>query len=70
MIYMKMRVKSLFQVVGKIGTKTTTSSENNEVIREGRSRNKAELGDFPDGPVAKTLHSQCSGPRFDPWSGN
>ena len=22
--------------------------------------------DFPDGPVTKTLHSQCSGPRFDP----
>ena len=27
-------------------------------------------GDFPGGPVAKTLHSQCRGPRFDPWSGN
>ena len=26
--------------------------------------------DFPGGPVAKTLHSQCRGPRFDPWSGN
>ena len=24
---------------------------------------------FPDGPVAKTLRSQCRGPRFDPWSG-
>ena len=23
--------------------------------------------DFPGGPVAKTLYSQCSGPRFDPW---
>ena len=22
------------------------------------------------GPVAKTLHSQHRGPRFDPWSGN
>ena len=22
--------------------------------------------DFPDGPVTKILHSQCSGPRFDP----
>ena len=28
------------------------------------------LGDFPDGPVAKTLCSQCRGPRFSPWSGN
>ena len=26
--------------------------------------------DFPGGPVAKTLHSQCRGPRFDPWSWN
>ena len=26
--------------------------------------------DFPYGPVAKTLHSQCRRPRFDPWSGN
>ena len=25
---------------------------------------------FPGGPVAKTLHSQCRGPRFDPCSGN
>lgn len=29
------------------------------------------LGDFPVGPVANTLHSQCSEPRnFDPWVGN
>ena len=26
--------------------------------------------DFPRGPVAKTVHSQCRGPGFDPWSGN
>ena len=26
--------------------------------------------DFPGGPVAKILCSQCRGPRFDPWSGN
>ena len=26
-------------------------------------------GDFPAGPVAKTLSSPCRGPRFDPWSG-
>ena len=24
--------------------------------------------DFPGGPVAKTLHSQCRGPGFDPWT--
>ena len=26
--------------------------------------------DFPGGPVAKTLSSQCRGPRLDPWSEN
>ena len=25
---------------------------------------------FPGGPVAKTPHSQCREPRFDPWSAN
>ena len=27
-------------------------------------------GDFPGGPMAKTVNSQCRGPGFDPWSGN
>ena len=26
--------------------------------------------DFPGGPVAKTPHSQCREPGFEPWSGN
>lgn len=26
--------------------------------------------DFPGGPVAKILHSQSRGPKFDPWLGN
>ena len=26
--------------------------------------------DFPGGPVVRTLHVQCRGPKFDPWSGN
>ena len=25
---------------------------------------------FPGGPVTKTLHCQCRGHGFDPWSGN
>ena len=37
---------------------------NPESILKSRDR------DFPDGPVAKTLSSQCRGPGFDPWSGN
>ena len=28
------------------------------------------LRNFPGGPVAKTSHSQCRRPRFDPWPGN
>ena len=31
---------------------------------------KTSSRDFPDCPVAKTLCSQCRGPRFYPWSGN
>ena len=32
---------------------------------------KSSYGDFSDGcPVDKTLHSQCWGPRFNPWSRN
>ena len=27
-------------------------------------------GDFPGGPVVKTLRSQCRGPGIDPWLGN
>ena len=29
-----------------------------------------EPRDFPSGPVAKTLSSQCRRLGFDPWSGN
>ena len=31
---------------------------------------KAIWRDFPSGPLAKTLSSQCRGPRFDPTAGN
>ena len=39
-----------------------TEQENPPAVRQ-------YFGDFPGGPVAKTLHSPCSGPRFDPYSG-
>ena len=32
--------------------------------------NSVQVGDFPGGPVAKTLCSQCSGPGFNLWLGN
>ena len=34
----------------------------------GRSHFKVTASDFPGGPVTKTPHSQCKGPRLDPWS--
>lgn len=40
---MQMRVKSFFQVVGRISTKTIPSLENDENFRERRGRNRAEL---------------------------
>ena len=36
----------------------------------GHQVSKEGEGDFPGGPVAKTPHPQCRGPRFHPWSGN
>ena len=33
------------------------------------SKSSMTLGDFPGGPVAKNPHSQCWGPRFNPWLG-
>ena len=41
-----------------------------EVERSGKDIKNKKPWDFPGGPVAKTLHSQCSGSRLDPWSGN
>ena len=31
---------------------------------------KKVFRDFPGGPMAKALHSQFKGPKFDPWSGS
>ena len=56
-----------------------TAMEQNKEIRMKRNINslralwdniKRTNRDFPGGPVGKTLHSQCRGPGFDPWSGN
>lgn len=41
-----------------------------EVERSGKDIKNKKPRDFPGDPVAKTLHSQCSGSRLDPWSGN
>ena len=39
-------------------------------INSPQSVKNCSLGNFPGGPMAKTPHSQCRGPGFDPWSGN
>ena len=36
----------------------------------GRQIQKRMRGDFPGGPVVKTLHFHCRGLGFDPWSGS
>ena len=41
------------------------------LTRVGRSRHFQKMQrDFPRGPVAQTLQSQCRGPGFNPWLGN
>jgi len=39
-------------------------------LKYERMKDKNSSMGLPGGPVAKTLHSQCWGPRFSPWSGN
>ena len=43
---------------------------NRAVITQKRVQKRTNPGDFPGGPVAKTLCSQCRGPGFNAWSGN
>ena len=39
-------------------------------LEEEILRAASEEKDFPGGPGAKTPHSQCRAPGFNPWSGN
>ena len=48
------------------GTKSQSSGKGVRRVDKAKSHS----GDFPSGPVAETQHSQCRGPRLDPWSGN
>ena len=50
------------QISGGRERKPGTEQENPPAVRQ-------YFGDFPGGPVAKTLHSPCRGSRFDPCSG-
>ena len=46
----------------------TTLQSNYPSIRNKQIKLRKHNGDFPGGPVAKTLHSQCRGPGLNPWS--
>ena len=49
--------------------KTLTGKDTREKIFFKWKKEKIH-GDFPDGPTAKILHSQCRGRGMDPWPGN
>ena len=50
---------------------TKITSAATKIQRSKKSINsKKRKRDFPGGPKTKTLHSQCRGPGFNPWSGN
>ena len=40
------------------------------VSPQGDGRKEQVLAPHQHGSVTETPHSQCKGPRFDPWSGN
>ena len=44
----------------------TTLQSNYPPIRNKQIKLRKHNGDFPGGPVAMTLHSQCMGPGFNP----
>ena len=46
-----------------------TEDFKNSTVRKQTTQLKVGR-DFPGGPVAKTPHSQCRGPRFNPLSEN
>ena len=58
-----------FPGVGLLGQSDRTSIGSCYILQEMQFKNTID-GDFSGGPVGKTPHSQCTGPGFDPWSGN
>ena len=41
-----------------------------ETIIKLKKKKNNTMSDFPGGPLAETLSSQCRGSRFHPWSRN
>ena len=50
----------------RLGLIPTIDSVHGVLILEGRKQKPGIFWNFPGGPVAKTLCSQCRGPRFQP----
>ena len=51
-------------------TRKKKKKKTREVTHPEPYHKKERKGDFPGGPAAGTLSSQCRGPGFNPWSGN
>ena len=45
-------------------------SEKETTIEKEHKGKRIEGGDFPDGPLDKSLHFHCRGHGFDSWLGN
>ena len=52
---------------GQLGSLGLTCTKS--ILKINTAIFKINNQDFPDNPVVKTLHCQCRGCRFDPWSG-
>ena len=61
--------RQIHQLAVHISLETLASDKHVEVLTTKASKSH-NVGDFPRGQMAKTSHSQCRGPGFDPWSGN
>ena len=56
--------------MGKGETIKASTMQESESMPSALAPTSQHWEGFPHGPVAKILHSQCRGPRFDPWSGS
>ena len=63
-------LKLIFIEVYLIYNPVFVSAVQQKVAFKINSFKNLKKGDFPGGPVGKTLCSQGRGPGFDPWSGN
>ena len=62
--------KAWHAVVHGFANSRTRLSNWTELNKQEMCQHQTTEWGFPSGPVAKTPHSQCRGPGFDPWSEN